>query len=63
MHDLKRSSAHNFDILTTVYLERINAPGGILSSFLSTTVTQEETPYHKVSWVQETFGTCSGTTR
>ena len=62
MHELRRASAHNFDILTTVYLERINAPGGILSSLLSTTITQEETPYHKVSWVYENFGTCSGTT-
>ncbi len=63
MHDLWRACAHNFNILTTVYLERIDAPGGILSSLLSTTVMQEETPYHKVNWVYKTVGTCSRTTR
>ena len=61
MHELRHARAHDFDILTTVYFEPVNAPGGILSSLLNTIVTKNETPYHKVSWVHENFGTCSGT--
>lgn len=42
MHYLRHASAHDFDILATVYFERIDAPGGILSSLLSTRLRKKK---------------------
>lgn len=42
MHYLRRAGAHDFDVLATVYFERIDAPGGILSSLLSTRLRKKK---------------------